>query len=277
MTSVKMGRVGRWAVTFTALSVLAVVTAAPSSAVTAVSVTRVSLDAGSVRVDGLRAVASAPISVSSSESTASGRADGSGRLKMSASGYRSSTCKVTVTDGATAVVATRSGCTPPPPPAGAPALSTVALSHTSLSAVGTLVAGAVLLTSVSAAPLTVGLTSSRPGNAPVSQAFVQVMVGSNQAVFTVNQITAVTAPTAATIAASAGGVTKTALLTINPTPAFGSATPATELGPAFVGTNLVDSSTTGRTLSGTGRVGVVSFDFIGGQLPAGMSSEASRT
>ena len=135
----------------------------------------------------------------------------------------------------------------------------------------------MLLTSVSAAPLTVGLTSSRPGNAPVSQAFVQVMVGSNQAVFTVNQITAVTAPTAATIAASAGGVTKTALLTIDPTPAFGSATPATELGPAFVGTNLVDSSTTGRTLSGTGRVGVVSFDFIGGQLPAGMSSEASRT
>ena len=153
-------------------------------------------------------------------------------MKVSASGYRSSTCKVTVTDGATAVVATRSGRTPPLPAAGAPALSTVALSHTSLSAVGTLAGGAVLLTSVSAAPLTVGLTSSRPGNAPVSQAFVQVVVGSNQAVFTMNQITAVTAPTVLTIAASAGGVTKTALLTINPTPAFVFETPATALGPA---------------------------------------------
>ena len=278
MTGMKMGRVGRWAVTFTTLSILAVVTAAPSSAVTAISVTKASLSAGSLRVEGSGALANATVRVSSPESTAGSRADGSGRFRVSASGYQSSTCKVTVTDGATSVVATLSGCTPtspppppPPPPAGAPALSTVALSHTALSAVGTLAVGEVLLTSVTAAPVTVGLTSSQPGIAPVSQASVQVAVGSNQAVFTVNQITAVTAPTVVTIAAVAGGVTKTVLLTINPTPAFAFVAPTIELGPAFVGTSFVDSATTGTTLSVTGRVGVVSFDIIAGQLPAGLS------
>ena len=274
MKGMTMGRVGRWAVRFTALSILAVVTAAPSSAVTAISVTKASLSAGSLRVEGSGALANATVRVSSPESTAGSRADGSGRFRVSASGYRSSTCKVTVTDGATSVVATLSGCTPappPPPPAGAPALSTVALSHTSLSAVGTLAVGEVLLTSVTAAPVTVGLTSSQPGIAPVSQASVQVAVGSNQAVFTVNQITAVTAPTVVTIAAAVGGVTKTVLLTINPTPAFAFVAPTIELGPAFVGTSFVDSATTGTTLSVTGRVGVVSFDIIGGQLPAGLS------
>ena len=274
MKGMTMGRVGRWAVTFTALSILAVVTAAPSSAVTAISVTKASLSAGSLRVEGSGALANATVRVSSPESTAGSRADGSGRFRVSASGYRSSTCKVTVTDGATSVVATLSGCTPappPPPPAGAPALSTVALSHTSLSAVGTLAVGEVLLTSVTAVPVTVGLTSSQPGIAPVSQASVQVAVGSNQAVFTVNQITAVTAPTVVTITASAGGVTKTALLTINPSPAFAFVAPTIELGPAFVGTSFVDTATTGTTLSVTGRVGVVSFDIIAGQLPAGLS------
>ena len=271
MTGLKLGTFGRWAVTVTALSVLAVVTAAPSSAVTAISVTKASLSAGSLRVEGSGALANATVTVSSPESTAGSRADGSGRFKVSASGYRSSTCKVTVTDGATSVVATLSGCTPAPPPAGAPALSTVALSHTALSAVGTLAVGEVLLTSVTAVPVTVGLTSSQPGIAPVSQASVQVAVGSNQAVFTVNQITAVTAPTVVTITASGGGVTKTALLTINPSPAFAFVAPTIELGPAFVGTSFVDTATTGTTLSVTGRVGVVSFDIIAGQLPAGLS------
>ena len=273
MTGLKPGTFGRWAVTVTALSILAVVTAAPSSAVTAISVTKAELSAGSLRVEGSGALANATVTVSSPESTAGSRADGSGRFKVSASGYRSSTCKVTVTDGATSVVATLSGCTPapPPPPTGAPALSTVALSHTSLSAVGTLAVGEVLLTSVTAVPVTVGLTSSQPGIAPVSQASVQVAVGSNQAVFTVNQITAVTAPTVVTITASAGGVTKTALLTINPSPAFAFVAPTIELGPAFVGTSFVDTATTGTTLTVTGRVGVVSFDIIAGQLPAGLS------
>lgn len=274
MTGLKLGTFGRWAVTVTALSILAVVTAAPSSAVTAVSVTKASLSAGSLRVEGSGALANATVTVSSPESTAGSRADGSGRFRVSASGYRSSTCNVTVTDGATSVVATLSGCTPappPPPPAGASALSTVALSHTALNAVGTLAVGEVLLTSVTAAPVTVGLTSSQPGIAPVSVASVQVAVGSNQAVFTVNQIAAVTAPTVVTITASSGGVTKTALLTINPSPAFAFVAPTIELGPAFVGTSFVDTATTGTTLSVTGRVGVVSFDIIAGQLPGGLS------
>ena len=51
----------------------------------------------------------------------------------------------------------------------------------------------------------------------MSQASVQVAAGSNQAVYTVTQSAVVTAPTVLTITAAAGGVTKTARLTINPT------------------------------------------------------------
>ena len=279
MTSKHRDRVGIWVVAAAALSVMAAVLAAPSYALTAISVTRGSLSSGSLRVEGVGALANATIRVSSPESTASGRADSEGRFKVSASNYRSSTCKVTVADAASSVVATLSGCTPAPTPtptpapapAPAPALSFVGLSHTSLSAVGTLAVGEVLLASLAGAPVTVALTSSHPGIAPVSQASVQVAAGSNQAVFTVNQTAVAPAPTIVTITAAAGGVTKTALLTINPTPVLAFAAEAITLGPAFVGTSFVDSATTGTTLGVSGRVGIVRFDIIAGQLPAGLS------
>ena len=277
MTGRQRGRIRLWVVVATTLLITAAVLAAPSYAAGAISVSKASLSSGSLRVEGTGASAAATVKVSSPESTASGIADSGGRFKVSASNYRSSTCKVTVADGATSVVATLSGCTPapaPPPapaPAPAPALSFVGLSHTSLSKVGTLAVGEVLLASPAVTPVTVALTSSHPGIAPVSQASVQVAAGFNQAVFTVTQTSVVTAPTVVTITAAAGGVTKTALLTINPTPDLAFAATAITLGPAFVGTSFVDSATTGTTLGVVGRVGVVRFDIIAGALPAGLS------
>ena len=271
MTSRQRDRIRLWVLTAAALSVVAAVLASPSYALTAISVTKGLLSSGILRVEGVGALANATVMVSSPESAASGRADSGGRFKVSASSYQSSTCQVTVADAASSVVATLSGCTPAAAPATAPALSFVGLSHTSLSAVGTLAVGEVLLASPAGTPVTVALTSSHPGIAPVSQASVQVAAGSNQAVFTVNQIAAVPAPTVVTITAAAGGVTKTTLLTINPTPAFAFSAAAITLGPAFVGTSFVDSATTGTTLGVSGRVGTVRFEIIAGQLPAGLS------
>jgi hypothetical protein len=99
--------------------VVATLALAPSAAYAAVSVTKASLSSGSLRVEGKGAKASATITVASPESTATARADSKGEFKVSASGYRSSTCKATVGDGSTSVTATLSGCTPastPPPP-----------------------------------------------------------------------------------------------------------------------------------------------------------------
>ena len=80
------------------------------------------LRSGQLRVEGSGATPNAAITVTSPESTASGRADGSGAFRIEASGFRSSTCNVTVADGATSAAASLSGCTPstspPPPPSG---------------------------------------------------------------------------------------------------------------------------------------------------------------
>jgi hypothetical protein len=94
--------------------------AAPAGALAAVSVTKASLSGGSLAVEGRGARASATITVTSPESTATGRANSRGEFKVTASGYRSSTCKAAVSDGSTSVTATLSRCTPsaPPPPAG---------------------------------------------------------------------------------------------------------------------------------------------------------------
>jgi hypothetical protein len=83
-------------------------------------VTKASLSGGSLAVEGRGARASATITVTSLKSTATARANSRGEFKVTASGYRSSTCKAAVSDGSTSVTATLSRCTPsaPPPPAG---------------------------------------------------------------------------------------------------------------------------------------------------------------
>jgi hypothetical protein len=108
------------------LLLIAAATLAPSGALAAVSVTKASLSSGSLRVEGTGARASATITVSSPESSATATADSKGLFRVSASGYRSSTCKATVGDGSTSVTATLSGCTPAtsqPPPSNPPPAS----------------------------------------------------------------------------------------------------------------------------------------------------------
>ena len=105
------------------LLVTAVLLFVPGTALAAVSVSRAELNGGQLRVEGRGAVANATITVTSPESTATGRADGSGNFRVEASSFRSSTCRVTVTDGATSASATLSGCststtTTPPPDGG---------------------------------------------------------------------------------------------------------------------------------------------------------------
>lgn len=105
----------------TVLLALVVVVLAAPAALAAVSTSRAELSSGQLRVEGRGAVPNAGITVSSPESIATGRADGTGAFRVEASGFRSSTCRVTVADTSTSVVTSLSGCTPTsttPPPSG---------------------------------------------------------------------------------------------------------------------------------------------------------------
>ena len=101
----------------------AVVLLTPSSAL-AVTVSRAELSGSQVRVEGSNAAPGVQVRVTSipSASTAVGNADSSGRFRVEASGFRSDSCRVTVSDGGRTpdAEATLSGCTPtttqPPPP-----------------------------------------------------------------------------------------------------------------------------------------------------------------
>ena len=258
------------AVVSAVLITLTAVVALPQEASAAVLVSTSSLNAGSLRVEGPGAAVNATVRVTSPESTASGRADGKGVFKVAASGYRSSTCKVTVADGATSVVATLSGCTPTSPPPG-PAPSSLSLTPPTLDFVGNLVIGEVLLASPAASPVVVTLTSSDPARAALNASSVTVAAGTNQGVFTVTQLVAVAAPTVVTISATSGGVTKQATVTINPTPPVG-ISPSGPLGPGFVGSDFTTFATLGTTITmGPHAVGPARFAVVAGSLPAGLS------
>jgi hypothetical protein len=99
---------------------LAAMALLPSSAM-AVSVSRAELSSGQLRVEGA-AAAGAPVTVTSDTSTATGSSSSSGSFRVEASSFRSSNCRVTVSDGGRTAnaEATLSGCTPagtstPPP------------------------------------------------------------------------------------------------------------------------------------------------------------------
>jgi hypothetical protein len=256
------------------LLVVAAVLVAPSAALAAVSVTRASLSSGALAVEGRGARANATITVSSAESTATGRADRDGRFRFSASGFRSSTCKATVGDGSTSVVVTLSGCTvvPPPPPGATPPAS-LSLSHASLDQVGTLAVAGVTFPANPVTPLDFAVQSSHPNVAGVP-ASVHVTNFSDPAnpvaSFSVTYTSAVTASTSVTISVSAGGVTRTAVLTLNPPPAPTLA-PGPR-GPGFVGSDFTTFATLGTTIAlGPGGVGPLRAQVTAGQLPAGLS------
>ena len=265
------------AVVSAVLIALTAVVALPQEASAAVLVSTSSLNAGSLRVEGRGAVANATVRVTSPESSADGRADRKGAFNVAASGYRSSTCKVTVADGATSVVATLSGCTPTPPPPPGPAVSSVRLTPPTLDLVGTLVIGEVLLASPATSPVVVALTSNDPARAALNAPSVTVAAGSNQGVFTVTQLVAVAAPTIVTISATSGGVTRQAIVTINATPPVG-ISQSGPLGPGFVGSDFTTFGTLGTGVAmGPNAVGPARFAIVAGSLPAGLSLKDLNT
>src|SRR3954469_3872369 len=96
-----------------------------TSADAAVRITRSELNSGQLRVEGTGALPSHTVTIPPAPVT--GTSDSSGSFRIQTSPYSSSTCQVTVSDGATSVTASLSGCPPstttPPPPPPSPAPS----------------------------------------------------------------------------------------------------------------------------------------------------------
>ena len=97
----------------------------------AVMVSRAELNGTQLRVDGAGALPNHSVSVNPGAVT--GTSDSGGQFRVQSSAYKSSTCQVTVSDGATSSTVRLSGCTPsPPPPAPGPA-PIASISPTSLT------------------------------------------------------------------------------------------------------------------------------------------------
>jgi len=89
----------------------------PLTALAAVQVTRSELSGGKLRIEGQGAVPNATMTV---DGVARGTADSTGRFRIEATNFSSSTCLVTVSDGATSVQASLAGCTPTTAPTPTP-------------------------------------------------------------------------------------------------------------------------------------------------------------
>jgi hypothetical protein len=260
------------------LLAVTVLLAAPSPALAAVTVTKAELRSGTLSIEGQGARAGATITVTSPESAGTGRAGSRGTFRFSVSPFRSSTCKVTASDGSTSATATVQGCTvtspPPPPPTSAPAPTSLSLSHTSLNTVGTLATAGVTFPANSPTPLDFAVQSSHPSNAqaPASVHVTNFADPANPvASFNVTYASAVSAPTDVTISVSAGGVTKTAVLTLNPPPTPQITPVSTTLGPGFVGSDFTTTSETTTTMTfGPNTLGPVRWQIISGALPDGL-------
>jgi hypothetical protein len=81
-----------------------------STADAAVRITRSELNGGQLRVEGTGALPTHTITITPGPVT--GTSDSSGSFRIEKSSYSSPTCQVTVSDGATSVTASLSGCTP---------------------------------------------------------------------------------------------------------------------------------------------------------------------
>lgn len=191
-----------------------VVLAMPGVSHAVVSVARAEVSGDRLRVEG----SAAPSRTITVDGVAMGSSGADGRFRIERTGFTPpADCTVAVNDGsATATTARLAGCTettPPPPPADA-ALSALTLSPNTVTG-GNAVTGTVTLTA--AAPtggFVVSLSSNNPGLAGVPPS-VTVAAGATRASFTVTT-TVVTSSQFATITASAGGVSRSAVLTVVP-------------------------------------------------------------
>lgn len=119
------------------VAAVALTTFGAGTAQAAITITRAELSGSQLRVEGTGAVANHAVTVN--PGAVPGTADGKGLFKVAKSGYSSSTCQVTVTDGTTTSAAARlAGCSsstpapppPPPAPASAPAVTLTPASLT---------------------------------------------------------------------------------------------------------------------------------------------------
>jgi len=120
-----------------ALAVMALVVV-PGTALGAVSVTRAELQSGQLRVEGRGAQPNAVITITS-DSVATGRADGAGTFRVESSDYTSTTCRATASDGATSSETALADCVtsatapnPAPTPTPAPTSTSTSTSTSTL-------------------------------------------------------------------------------------------------------------------------------------------------
>jgi probable HAF family extracellular repeat protein len=97
----------------------ALLLATAPAALAALTVTKAELNGGQLRVEGQGATPNATITI---DGVAMGTAGSDGRFRIERSGFTSTTCKITVSDGTSSAQATLSGCSPAisPPPASPP-------------------------------------------------------------------------------------------------------------------------------------------------------------
>ena len=188
--------------------VLTVVTTPAASA--AVTVSRAEMNGGQLRLEG-SALANRTITVDGPSPWARATAPAAFRIERSFT--PPAHCTVDVNDGsATPANARLSGCTVTTP--SAPTPSGVVLSPTSVSGGASAIGSITLSASAPSGGLSVALASSNGVVASVP-ANVTVPGGSSSRTFTV-ATTSVTQMTSVTISATAGGVTRSAVLTVAP-------------------------------------------------------------
>src|SRR5712692_2642560 len=91
------------------LLVVGLLLSLPQAAVAAgITVSRAQLSAGQLVVEGSGAVPNAAISI---DSVVRGKADGDGAFEIQFTGFSSTSCVITVSDGTSSARATLSGCT----------------------------------------------------------------------------------------------------------------------------------------------------------------------
>ena len=90
-----------------------------TSAVAAPTVSRAELRSGQLRIEGRTSTPNVAVTVASptaGESSVTRNSDGSGSFRIEVSGFRSSTCRATVTDPSGSTSTALDGCTPSTPP-----------------------------------------------------------------------------------------------------------------------------------------------------------------
>ena len=125
--------------------------AGSASAAGTITITRAELNSSQLRIEGTGALPNATVTVS--PGSVAGTSDSNGAFRIESTPYSSSTCKVTVTDGATSATASLSGCTPSATSAPAVSLSPTALTFASRDTGTTSPPQAVTVTNTGAASL----------------------------------------------------------------------------------------------------------------------------